>query len=117
MDEQLDFQLPREPEAIVYNRSRGPEFAANADRLSLNWNTVQLNARGQWIAVAGCELFVGESKESAEKMARTAHPSDPAIIVLKVNLLSPIEELRQRRRLTAAANNPVKEHTIHWPAE
>ena len=57
------------------------QFMKNVKWLHSHWSNVLPQGMGKYIAVAGEEPFIADSRDEAERMAREAHPEDQGVYV------------------------------------
>ena len=68
-------------EELARSRVQRERFRRNAAWLQAHASEVYSNNRGKHICIAGEELFVGDTVESALAGARAAHPEDEGFLL------------------------------------
>ncbi len=65
-----------DPAEIAAFQARWAQAQRNSDWLQAHAHEIYTQQRGKFIAVAGEELFVGDTPEEVHTLARAAHPED-----------------------------------------
>ena len=65
-----------DPEQLTWFRLQWEQAESNSDWLQAHAHEIYTQHRGQFIVVAGEELFVGDTPSEAHALAKAAHPED-----------------------------------------
>jgi hypothetical protein len=73
---QITMEEVTDPQEIAAFQARWAQSQRNSDWLQAHAHEIYTQQRGKFIVVAGEELFVGDTPEEAEALAKAAHPED-----------------------------------------
>jgi hypothetical protein len=69
-----------DPQEIAEAQAQMEQARRNSARLQAHAHAIFTKYRGKFIAIAGEELFVGDTPEEANALAKAAHPKDKGIL-------------------------------------
>lgn len=73
---QITMEEITDPEELAKLRPQWEQAERNSAWLQQHATEIYRNYRGKFIVVAGEELFVGDTMEEADSLAKAAHPED-----------------------------------------
>jgi hypothetical protein len=73
---QITMEEITDPEELAWFRVQWEQAERNSAWLQAHAHEIYTQQRGKFIVVAGEELFVGDTPEEANALAKAAHPED-----------------------------------------
>ena len=98
-DRKFTIEINDDPELNARIHTEGDQFRKNIHWLSSHWHEVLPQARGQYVAVAGCEAFLAKDPIEAERLASQAHPEDKGVFVQFIHPEHGARHYGYRRRM------------------
>ncbi|MGP0063909.1 MAG: hypothetical protein ACLQGP_09975 [Isosphaeraceae bacterium] len=77
----VTLELVTDPVAIERTQAYYQRLKRNLDWLNAHWDDLLPGAHGKFVGVAGQEVFLADTYQEAEDLARAAHPEDDAFWV------------------------------------
>jgi hypothetical protein len=80
----ITMHIETDPEKIAQARKAHEDFKRNVEWWNEHVQDVPRDADGKFVAVAGRQLFIADTRKKAEELARAAHPDDAFVLILPI---------------------------------